>query len=118
MSANQFNTLYADLDCPFCKEKVISGVGFRLGYLGHQSYHLDDTLNWDGQPINPSRRPEKGNIIQVGCFNCDNVRCASWQDCYPTVQQAFVHVANNVLVACEPVDANLQLKDFQILEVE
>lgn len=112
-----FNTIYCDLKCPFCKEPVTSGIGFRLGDLKNEKYRVGDRLSWDGPQCRPRERPPGGNIKSVGYFNCDNVRCASWQDCYPQVQQALIVVENDVLqdVQVYPGDV-LGPQDFPILE--
>jgi hypothetical protein len=116
LETDKVNTLYADAHCPFCHERISSGIGFQVGTLDAKAYRIGDKLNWKGQPSRPEKKPERGDITSIGYFNCDNVRCSTWQDCYPQVQQAFVKVKNNIIVAVEPVDDHADFKSFEITE--
>jgi hypothetical protein len=118
LESDKVNTLYADVHCPFCNEKVTSGVGFKVGALTNKSYRIGDKLNWKGAPVRPEKPPAKGDITSIGYFNCDNIRCSTWQDCYPQVQQAFILVKNNVLVAVELADSKGNFQSFEITESE
>jgi hypothetical protein len=100
--SDKFNTLYADVHCPFCNEKVTSGVGFKVGALTNKSYRIGDKLNWKGSPLRPEKPPA----------------CSTWQDCYPQVQQAFILVRNNVLVAVELADSKGNFQIFEITELK
>ena len=116
METDKVNTLYADVHCPFCQDKVSSGIGFKIGALTGKSYRIGDKLVWKGETSRPEKKPPAGNISSIGYYNCDNVRCSTWQDCYPQVQQAFVRVKNNVIVAVEPVEDHADFKSFEITE--
>ena len=116
METDKFNTLYADVHCPFCNEKVTSGVGFKVGALLNKSYNIGDKLVWKGTPSRPEKRPAHGDITSIGYFNCDNIKCSTWQDCYPQVQQALVVVKKDVLVAVESVDEKGDYQSFEITE--
>jgi hypothetical protein len=96
-----FNTVYPPLNCPFCAQTVSSGVGFRVGALMGKQYRIGDSIVWEGGPTRPESRPPAGNIRSIGYFNCDNIKCPSWSDCFPEVQLALVVVENNVIVAVE-----------------
>lgn len=96
-----FNTVYPPLNCPFCAQTVSSGVGFRVGALMGKQYRIGDSIVWEGGPTRPESRPPAGNIRSIGYFNCDNIKCSSWSDCFPEVQLALVVVENNVIVAVE-----------------
>ncbi|MBC7999688.1 MAG: hypothetical protein IAF58_17175 [Leptolyngbya sp.] len=111
-----FNTVYADLECPFCKEKVSSGVGFRLGVLENRNYKLGETLNTGGENVRPSAFPQDGNLKSVGYFNCDNVKCSSWTDCFPEVQHALITVKNHVIENVEVYKGPLSGEQFEIIE--
>lgn len=112
-----FNTVYADdLICPFCNEKVTSGVGFRLGCLENKNYKPGEKLSWEGGTCRPETRPKGGNIKSVGYFNCDNVKCKSWTDCFPEVQQALIVVKNDVIEKVEVYKGPLSGEQFEIIE--
>ncbi|HEY9715492.1 MAG TPA: hypothetical protein V6C72_18605 [Chroococcales cyanobacterium] len=113
-----FNTVYADLDCPFCKQKVESGVGFRLGEIKNASYRIGDKLSWNGRYCRPAKRPPNGDIVSVGYFNCDNVRCSTWQDCFPVVQQALITVKADTIVDVSISKQIYAGEDFDIIEPE
>jgi hypothetical protein len=116
----KFNTLHPapDFVCPLCGEELTSGVGFRLGAILRRNYKLQDELVWEGGECVPAEKPEQGNLKAVGIFNCDNIRCSSWTDCFPELQYALVVVQNNRLSGVEsytlPEDG--QVDDFAILE--
>lgn len=113
---DKFNTVYARLLCPFCRQKVESGIGFKVGVLDNTAYKLGDKLKWHGSPCRPEQRPGDGNLATIGYFNCDNINCGSWQDCFPTVQEAIVIVENDVIV---DVFVNKEARggnDFAILD--
>lgn len=115
-TALSFNTLYAELQCPFCEQKILSGVGFRLGMVGRFKYAIGDKIRWDGPRTRPAERPHGGNIKGIGYFNCDNIRCGSWRNCYPDVQQALITVVGDVLVAVEVYKGKIDGQDFDIIE--
>jgi hypothetical protein len=116
LETEKVNTLYADVSCPFCHEKVSSGVGFKAGALNSKAYRLGENLDWKGTILRPEQKPKQGNIVTIGYFNCDNVSCSTWQDCYPQVQQAYIRVKKNVIVAVEPVQDQSDFKSYEITE--
>ena len=111
-----FNTLYCDLACPFCKQKILSGVGFQLGIIANLKYKQGEKLKWDGGQTRPVVRPACGNFKTIGYFNCDNITCSSWQDCYPSVQEALITVANDIIVAVEVYEGETIPDKFAIIE--
>jgi hypothetical protein len=111
-----FNTVYADIQCPFCKEKVTSGVGFRIGSLANKNYKPGEKIGWEGAHCHPSARPKDGNIKAIGYFNCDNVKCKTWSDCYPEVQQALITVKNDVIEKVEVYKGPLSGEQFEIID--
>jgi hypothetical protein len=111
-----FNTVYSDLECPFCKVKVTSGVGFQVGAIENKNYKIGDKLNWDGSKCRPSVRPHDGNIKSIGYFNCDNIRCSTWQDCYPQIQQALVTVENDIITDVCVFHERREGQNFDIIE--
>lgn len=111
-----FNTLYADIVCPFCNEKVTSGVGFCVGAIERKAYKPGEKLSWDGQIKRPDERPAGGNIKTIGYFECENIHCSSWDDCYPEVQTALITVKDDVIVKAEVYKGPLSGKQFEIIE--
>lgn len=111
-----FNTVYADLKCPVCQEKIISGVGFRIGALNNAKYRLGEKVSWDGPICRPRQKPRAKAIKTIGYFNCDNTRCGTWQDCYPEVQQALVTIEDDVIADVQSYKGELSTKDFDIIE--
>ncbi len=115
-----FNTVYPTFHCPFCKQIVDSGVGFRVGALARRAYKIGDTLSWNAEdgPLRPEQRPSGGNIRTVGYFNCDNPKCTSWQDCFPAVQMALVTIAKDKIETVEAYDPPAQVDQFAIIEMD
>lgn len=113
-----FNTLEGGLVCPQCKADIISGVGFRLGTIASLRYKVGDSLSWEGDYCRPQSRPQEKEIKTLGYYNCDNVHCKSWQDCYPEVQLAVITVENNIITKVEPYSGPEPTRDFPILEPE
>jgi hypothetical protein len=42
-----YNTLLADVECPFCRAKDPIGIQFEYGFLDFTRYELGDGLLWD-----------------------------------------------------------------------
>jgi len=113
-----FNTVYAELICPFCDEKVTSGVGFRLGAIDRSQYKLGEKLKWQGDHCRPKSPPSCEVIRSVGYFNCDNIKCKTWSDCYPQVQQALVTVKNGIIADVSVLHEHKAGQNFDIVEPE
>lgn len=111
-----FNTVYADIVCPFCKTKVTSGVGFCVGAVNKRSYKKGERLSWDGAARRPEQRPAGGNLKTIGYFNCDNVECESWKDCFPDVQPALITIEDDQIVKVEVYKGPLSGEQFEIIE--
>jgi hypothetical protein len=109
------NTLYADINCPKCGKKITTGIGFRAGGIGGDSYKLGDTLLWTGRTY-PATPPADGNLKTIGYFECDNLKCASWSDCYPEIQEALITIVNNTIRSVEPTVHKPGELDFDIIE--
>ncbi len=110
-----FNTLYCDFPCPHCQEKIVTGIGFRVGSLIKARYKIGDTLNWQQEPRRPEKRPNNGNIITLGHFNCDNPKCTSWQDCYPDIQTVKITVEKDRIIDVSIYTDALSEGQFAIL---
>lgn len=111
-----FNTLEDGIACPKCNADIISGVGFRLGKVASLRYKVGDSLSWDGDSCRPSTKPASKEIKTLGYYNCDNMKCPSWQDCYPDVQLAVITVVDNIIKSVEPYTGPEPIKEFPILE--
>jgi hypothetical protein len=111
-----FNTVYSDLECPFCKEKVQSGVGFRWGTIANIKYRTGDRVDWSRGPTRPSVKPDATVVKTVGYFNCDNIRCSTWQDCYPAVQRALVTIEDDQIKDVSAFDGEATDDGFDIIE--
>lgn len=112
----KFNTINGGLTCPFCKEKIISGVGFRFGKIDNRQYEIGDEIDWSGSPTRPDQKPDATSVKTIGYFNCDNVKCKSWQDCYPEVQTAQVSIENNKIKSIEIYTGPDLDREYKIVE--
>jgi hypothetical protein len=110
------NTVYCDIACPKCGAKVTSGVGFRVGSVDQLSYKLGETLKWEGPRQRPAMRPKDGNLKTVGYFECDNLKCETWADCYPEVQEALITIRSDVIAEVQPFVHKPNQIDFDIIE--
>ncbi len=115
MSTPGFNTLYFDLKCPYCNSAVGSGIGFRAGAVKQASYKIGDKLSWEGGTCQPEEKPEGGNFKTIGYFNCDNLNCLSWHDCFPEVQEALITVTDDVLIEVKAMKHMPGEQGFDIL---
>lgn len=116
MSNQASNTLYCDITCPKCGKPVTSGIGFRVGAVNQASYKLGEKLKWEGSQVRPSARPEKGNMKTIGYFECDNLKCSTWADCYPEVQEALIVIKEDVLAEAKPFEYKPNKIEFDIIE--
>lgn len=116
MSQTPANTLYAEVKCPKCGSKVTSGIGFKAGKLASLSYKLGEKLIWDGKSDRPSSRPQGGMLKTIGYFECDNLSCESWHDCFPEIQEALIIVRNDVISEAKPTVHKPGELDFDIIE--
>jgi len=111
-----FNTINGGLSCPFCKEKIVSGVGFQYGTIDNRQYAVGDEIDWSGTPCRPAKKPTEDLVKTVGYFNCDNVRCSSWQDCYPDIQTALVTIEKNKIKSLAIYTGPELERQYQIIE--
>ncbi|MCA9814580.1 MAG: hypothetical protein H6677_01005 [Candidatus Obscuribacterales bacterium] len=111
-----FNTIYGELDCPHCKSRILSGVGFRFGQLNQRQYKKGDELAWEGDQCRPPSRPDARVIKTLGHFNCDNIKCSSWQDCFPDIQTVLITIENNRITDVEIYKPSGDEEEFAILE--
>ena len=93
-----------------------SGIGFRYGVIANKRYSLGDEVAWDGSNSRPASRPDVKVVKTIGYFNCDNMNCSSWQDCYPLVQLALITIAENRISEVVPYDGEASDDGFDIIE--
>ena len=111
-----FNTIHGDFICPHCKEPVQSGIGFRYGYLNRDIYKKGDDIKWHDKNCRPKEKPAFKVIKTLGHFNCDNIKCSSWQDCYPDIQNVLITIENNRIVEVEHYKHTGEEDEFAFLE--
>jgi hypothetical protein len=116
MGEEPTNTLYCDILCPHCGKNVTSGIGFRAGAVNRQSYKIGERLNWQGENLRPAQRPVGGNLKTVGYFECDNLKCTTWQDCYPEIQEALIVVKDDIISEAKPFIHKPNELVFDIIE--
>jgi hypothetical protein len=116
MGQEPTNTLYCDIACPKCGKNVSSGIGFRAGAVSRRSYKLGERLVWEGGNQRPEQRPDNGNLKTVGYFECDNLKCETWADCYPEIQEALIVVKNDVIAEAKPFTYRPNELVFDIIE--
>jgi hypothetical protein len=110
------NTLYAEIKCPRCGKTVKSGIGFRAGTVKHFSYQLGEKIQWQDAPTWPAERPDGGNLKTIGYFECDNLECDTWQDCYPEVQEALIVIKADIISDAKPYTHKPNELVFDIIE--
>lgn len=110
------NTLYFEIKCPHCGKGVSSGIGFRAGSLQQLSYKLGEKIKWEGAHCRPAERPDGGNLKTVGYFECDNLACETWQDCYPEVQEALITIQGDIISEVKPFIHRPNELVFDIIE--
>ncbi|MBY0548784.1 MAG: hypothetical protein K2W95_16050 [Candidatus Obscuribacterales bacterium] len=115
---NGSNQLDVDLQCPKCGHPVECGIGFRAGAVKGIKYKPGDKISWDGKPTWPSERPIGGNFKTIGYFECENLRCPTWSDCYPEVQEMLVTIEGDVITGYSSVSYKPDKIDFEVFSLE
>ena len=95
-----------------------SGVGFRWGAIANKSYKPGEKIDWQGGPTRPRQKPDAKVVKTVGYFNCDNVGCPSWQDCFPAVQRALVTIVDDQIKSIAVFDGEASNDGFDIIELK
>jgi hypothetical protein len=116
MAVTGTNTLYYEINCPHCGNQVSSGIGFQAGVIKRLKYKLGDKISWDGEVARPPQRPPNGDLKTIGYFNCDNLRCSTWQDCFPEVQEALITICGDTITQAEVINYKPEEQTFPILE--
>lgn len=91
------NFLYAPLTCPHCHFPAEEArIEFHFGAMRHDSYHLGDTLRWQGEGFNiPPERPPEGNYQGKGLTFCKS--CHEYYN-------VIIHVQADRFVSVVPED--------------
>ncbi len=110
------NTLLCDIKCPKCGAPVTTGVGFRAGAITRGTYQIGDLIGWTPGPCRPVERPAAGNLKTIGYFECENLKCSTWEDCYPAVQEALITIAADVITEVVPTTHNPDQINFEVIE--
>lgn len=104
-----------DFKCPRCGTKLSCGIGFRAGTVKGINYKIGDKIDWSGKHNWPSERPENGSFKTIGYFECENLRCETWNDCFPEVQEVLITIENDIIRAYKPVFYKPDSIDFSVL---
>lgn len=91
------NHLQSDFKCPRCGSEISCGIGFRAGTVRGTQYGIGDRLDWSGPGTWPEQRPEGGNLKTIGYFECENLKCETWRDCFPDVQEVLITIESDVI---------------------
>lgn len=77
---------------------------------------VGDSVTWNGPNSRPPTRPEAKVVKTVGYFECDNIRCSSWQDCFPLQQRALITFDEDRIAAVAVFDGEATNDGFDIIE--
>lgn len=110
------NTLHCELKCPMCNTLIKPQIGFRAGTIRQRTYKMGDKIDWDGPSTVPETRPANGNLKTIGYYECDNLHCSTWQDCYPEVQEALIVIESDIISHVKPTTHRPHEILFDILE--
>jgi len=67
-----YNTLEAELDCPFCGTPLYEFFQFRYGMCEQDKYRIGDKIRWNGYGIIYQKRFPNGTGIFTAGGLCDN----------------------------------------------
>src|SRR5690242_7670652 len=116
MAQTATNTLHCEIKCPHCGSNVGSGIGFRAGTVEGQNYKIGERLNWTGPKTRPAARPVDGNLKTIGYFECENLECVTWSDCYPEIQEALIVIKGDIIEEAKPYTHKPEQLAFDIIE--
>ncbi|MBY0359839.1 MAG: hypothetical protein K2W82_17685 [Candidatus Obscuribacterales bacterium] len=112
------NKLVSDFICPQCAKSVTCGIGFRAGDVANIQYKLGDKVTWNNALTWPEKRPLDGTFSTIGYFECENLHCTSWQDCFPQVQEVLIYIENDCLIKAVPCRYKPEQLDYTVLRVD
>ena len=112
------NHLQGDFKCPRCGTGLTCGIGFRAGAVKGTNYKIGDKIDWNGKHLWPSERPAGGNLKTIGYFECENLRCETWADCFPEVQEVVIRIENDVIQDYKPVFYQPDKIEFAVFSLD
>ncbi len=112
------NHLQNDFKCPHCGTLITAGIGFRAGVVKDLTYKLGEKIDWSGKRIWPEERPAGGNFKTIGYFECENIRCETWNDCYPDVQEVVIEIENDIIRKMNLVNYQPNKIDFPVFSLD
>lgn len=112
------NHLQGEFKCPRCGTALSMGIGFRAGTVKGINYKIGDKIEWTGKHIWPAERPEGGNFKTIGYFECENLRCETWNDCFPEVQEVVISIENDIIRDYKPVFFQPDKIDFSVFSLD
>ncbi|MBX9686996.1 MAG: hypothetical protein K2X27_09855 [Candidatus Obscuribacterales bacterium] len=112
------NHLLNDFKCPHCGTPVSCGIGFRAGTVKNLNYKVGDKISWSGKSQWPEQRPFGGNFKTIGYFECENLRCETWNDCFPQVQEVLITILDDVIRDAKPVFYQPDKIEFAVFDPE
>lgn len=115
---NGSNQLAVDLNCPKCGHAVTSGIGFRAGVVKAIKYKPGQRIIWNGTPTWPPERPADGNFKTIGYFECENLRCETWSDCFPEVQEVLITIQDDVITEYKNIFFRPDKIEFEVFPLE
>ena len=123
MSANMTevsgsNHLQSDFKCPKCGAAITCGIGFRAGTVRNLNYKLGDRIHWDKQPTWPEERPNNGDFKTIGYFECENLRCETWNDCFPEVQEVLITIKDDQISEATPIFYRPDKIEFSVFSLD
>ena len=108
------NLLHSDFNCPRCGTLITCGIGFRAGIVRGIEYRLGDKIDWSGKKTWPCERPEGGSLKTIGYFECENLKCPTWHDCFPEVQEVLITIQNDVISQVKSISFQPGRIDFTV----
>ncbi len=109
------NHLKDDFKCPRCGAPLSCGIGFRAGTVNGIDYKVGDKIDWNSKHTWPAERPESGNFKTIGYFECENLRCETWSDCFPEVQEVLISIENDIIKEFKTVFYKPDKIEFEVL---
>lgn len=110
------NQLNCDFKCPNCATPVSCGIGFRAGIVRRIQYKLGDKITWDERNSWPTKRPQDGTFNTIGYFECENLNCSTWQDCFPQVQEVLISIVNDIISKVEATTYKPDQIEFAVIK--
>ncbi|MBX9723891.1 MAG: hypothetical protein K2X81_20965 [Candidatus Obscuribacterales bacterium] len=112
------NHLVSDFKCPKCGAAITCGIGFRAGTVKNLNYQIGDKIDWSGKRNWPEHRPPDGTFKTIGYFECENLRCETWNDCFPQVQEVLITIKNDIVSDVKEVFYQPEKIEFSVFSLD